>query len=197
MFSLENTEAIPGQRSVWWPCNWFYEKVKHLSSLLFRGAVLSKTGHSSPQATSLQSEVTEVEKDLTLRCLLWESLQEWQGLVDQWEATPFETLNIDEVQQNVTRFIQTVFLLEKGTLVFLPFGGYGFSSTVSILGKFDLTEKRKHGFVWSVKSSIQQIPKYWLWSHKEVKCHWFSCSNFRLSHSSCFLLIICNFTWII
>ena len=38
--------------------------------------------------------------------------------------------------------------------MFLPFGGYGFSSTVSVLGKFDLTEKRKHGFVWSVKSSI-------------------------------------------
>ena len=109
MFSLESTEV---SLSV------VYEKVKHLSSLLFRGAVLSKTGHSSPQATSLQSEVTEVEKDLTLRCLLWESLQEWQGLVDQWEATPFETLKIDEVQKDVTRFIQTVFLLEKGTLVF-------------------------------------------------------------------------------
>ena len=79
-----------------------------------RVAMLSKPGHSSPQASSLQSEVTEVEKDLTLRCLLWESLQEWQGLVDQWEATPFETLKIDTVQQDVTRFIQTVFLLEKG-----------------------------------------------------------------------------------
>ena len=77
----------------------------------------SKAGLSSPQASSLQSEVTEVEKDLTLRCLLWESLQEWQGLVDQWEATPFETLKIDEVQQDVTRFIQTVFLLEKGTVL--------------------------------------------------------------------------------
>lgn len=82
-----------------------------------RGVMLSKAGHSSPQASSLQSEVTEVEKDLTLRCLLWESLQEWQGLVDQWEATPFETLKIDEVQQDVTRFIQTVFLLEKGTVL--------------------------------------------------------------------------------
>ena len=86
---------------------------------LCRGAILSKAGHSSPQASSLQSEVTEVEKDLTLRCLLWESLQEWQGLVDQWEATPFETLKIDSVQQDVTRFIQTVFLLEKGKILML------------------------------------------------------------------------------
>ena len=86
-----------------------------------RGALLSKAGHSRPQASSLQSEVTEVEKDLTLRCLLWDSLQEWQGLVDQWEATPFETLKIDDVQQDVTRFIQTVFLLEKGTVLMALF----------------------------------------------------------------------------
>ena len=92
-------------------------QLSFLSLFLLRGAVLSKAGHSSPQAASLQSEVTEVEKDLTLRCLLWESLQEWQGLVDQWEATPFEILKIDNVQQDVTRFIQTVFLLEKGTFV--------------------------------------------------------------------------------
>ena len=83
---------------------------------VIRGAVLSKADHSGPQASSLLSEVTDVEKDLTLRCLLWESLQEWQGLVDQWEATPFETLNIDEVQQDFARFIQTIFLLEKGTV---------------------------------------------------------------------------------
>ena len=91
-----------------------------------RGAFVSKAGHSSPQATSLQSEVTEVEKELTLRCLLWESLQEWQGLVDQWEATPFETLKIDDVQQDVARFIQTVFLLEKGTFSFFLYTGICF-----------------------------------------------------------------------
>ena len=97
-----------------------YKSVINVPSIVVfvnRDAMLSKPDQSSPQASSLQSEVTEVEKDLTLRCLLWESLQEWQGLVDQWEATPFETLKIDEVQQDVTRFIQTVFLLEKGTLL--------------------------------------------------------------------------------
>lgn len=90
--------------------------VPSITLSVIRGAVLSKAGHSDPQAASLLSEVTEVEKDLTLRCLLWESLQEWQGLVDQWEATPFETLKIDEVQQDFARFIQTIFLLEKGTV---------------------------------------------------------------------------------
>ena len=80
----------------------------------FSGHTLTLSGQSSPQAISLQTEVTEVEKDLALRRLLWEALQEWQGLVEQWEATPFEVLNIGNVQKDVTRFVQTVFLLEKG-----------------------------------------------------------------------------------
>lgn len=54
-----------------------------------------------------------------MRCLLWESLREWQGLVDQWEAASFETLKIEDVQQNVARFIQTIFLLEKGICVII------------------------------------------------------------------------------
>lgn len=79
----------------------------------------NRTGQSNPQTSSLQSELTEVEKDLTLRCLLWESLREWQGLIDQWEAASFETLKIEDVQQNVARFIQTIFLLEKGICVII------------------------------------------------------------------------------
>lgn len=50
---------------------------------------------------------------------MWESLEEWQGLVDQWEAASFETLKIEDVQQNVARFIQTIFLLEKGICVII------------------------------------------------------------------------------
>ena len=61
-----------------------------------------------------------MERDLVLRRLLWDSLHEWQGLVDQWEATAFEALNIEEMQKDVTRFIQTVYLLEKGLLLLLP-----------------------------------------------------------------------------
>ena len=88
---------------------------------LLRVSSSNRTGQSSPQTSSLQSELTEVEKDLTLRCLLWESLQEWQGLVDQWEAASFESLKIEDVQQNVARFIQTIFLLEKGICVIIDF----------------------------------------------------------------------------
>ncbi|XP_032239531.2 dynein axonemal heavy chain 6 isoform X3 [Nematostella vectensis] len=79
---------------------------------LVEGKMVSSQG--SAQAVSLQTEVTEVDKDLALRRLLWEATQEWQGLVEQWEATPFDLLSTENVQKDVTRFIQTVYLLEKG-----------------------------------------------------------------------------------
>ena len=66
---------------------------------------------------SLHGEVVEVEHDLALRKLLWESLEEWQRLVQDWQLTPFESLLVDDLQKDVTRFVQTVFLLEKGTLI--------------------------------------------------------------------------------
>ena len=64
--------------------------------------------------TALHNDLTEVERDLNLRKLLWESMDEWELLVDQWKATPFEALIVDDVHRDVTRFVQTVFLLEKG-----------------------------------------------------------------------------------
>ena len=42
-------------------------------------------------------------------------MDEWELLVEQWKATPFEALVVDDVHRDVTRFVQTVFLLEKGT----------------------------------------------------------------------------------
>ena len=68
----------------------------------------------SPLA-ALQKDLTEVERDLTLRKLLWESMNEWEILVGKWKSTQFEGLTVDGVQNDVTRFVQTVFLLEKGS----------------------------------------------------------------------------------
>ena len=119
----------------------------------------NRTGQSSPQTLSLQSELTEVEKDLTLRCLLWESLREWQGLIDQWEAASFETLKIEDVQQNVARFIQTIFLLEKGICV--------------IIGLVKLTVLRyiavfREGFDWHIFKTIwvEESLTLYFWKEK-------------------------------
>lgn len=69
---------------------------------------------SSISAQQVQAELAELERDLSLRRLLWESQDEWTKLLDEWKATPFQTLNIDALQKNVNRFTQSIFMLDRG-----------------------------------------------------------------------------------
>ncbi|XP_076809994.1 dynein axonemal heavy chain 6-like [Clavelina lepadiformis] len=77
-------------------------------------ALIAEASGSGVSAAQLQAELSEVERDITLRKLLWESSDEWIKLHQEWTLTEFLQLNIDSVQENVSRFMQTVFMLEKG-----------------------------------------------------------------------------------
>ena len=66
------------------------------------------------KAQVVQAELGEIERDLTLRRLLWESSEELTKLVEEWTATTFEQLKVESLQKNVNRFTQTVYMLEKG-----------------------------------------------------------------------------------
>lgn len=68
-------------------------------------------------AASIIGELSELERDLTLRRLLWESQEEWTRLYDDWTDSSFDSVNVEAVQRNVTKFTQTVFMLEKGPTV--------------------------------------------------------------------------------
>ncbi|XP_028393421.1 dynein heavy chain 6, axonemal-like isoform X2 [Dendronephthya gigantea] len=88
-----------------------------LSSTSRRKAIYmsgSDDGRKADNAGSLQRDVVEVERDLSLRRLLWESSDQWKRLVNQWEEEPFDRLNVDEMQKTVSKLMQTIFLLEKG-----------------------------------------------------------------------------------
>ncbi|XP_070577565.1 LOW QUALITY PROTEIN: dynein axonemal heavy chain 6-like [Ptychodera flava] len=65
-------------------------------------------------AQQVLSDLSEIERDLQLRRILWESTDEWSKLQDEWTATRFDQLNVDFLQKNVNKFTQTVFMLEKG-----------------------------------------------------------------------------------
>ncbi|OWF46435.1 Dynein heavy chain 6, axonemal [Mizuhopecten yessoensis] len=65
-------------------------------------------------AQEIQSELNELEHDIMLRRILWQSQEEWMKLVDEWTATVFENLNVQTLQKNVNRFTQTVYMLDKG-----------------------------------------------------------------------------------
>ena len=62
----------------------------------------------------IQADLSEIERDLTLRRLLWQSQEEWDKLAAEWTASPFELLDVESLQKSVNRFTQTVFMLEKG-----------------------------------------------------------------------------------
>ena len=81
--------------------------------------MLLARGENDVSAQEIQSELSEIERDLTLRRLLWESQEEWDKLADDWTAHPFESLNVEQVQKTVNRFSQTVFMLEKGDSSYL------------------------------------------------------------------------------
>lgn len=68
----------------------------------------------SSKIADLQSDISEVEKDLMLRQLLWQSLKEWNELHTKWNETPFLMLDVNLLQKEVSRFVQTVYLMEKG-----------------------------------------------------------------------------------
>ena len=69
---------------------------------------------SDTSAQDIQTDLSEIERDLTLRGLLWRSLEEWTRLVEEWTATSFDSINVESLQKNVNKFTQTVYMLEKG-----------------------------------------------------------------------------------
>lgn len=80
-------------------------------ALTFREALVKQES----KVSELQNQLVEVEKDLSLRQLLWEATEEWQHLHAQWNGTVFSMLNIVLLQKEVSRFVQTIYLLEKST----------------------------------------------------------------------------------
>lgn len=63
---------------------------------------------------TLQSEINELEHDLSLRQLLWQSIDEWDQLVRAWLAKLIDEIKVDIIQKDVNRFTQNVYMLEKG-----------------------------------------------------------------------------------
>lgn len=63
---------------------------------------------------TLQSGLNELEHDINLRKLLWSSITEWDLLVKEWLNKLLDDIKVDNLQKDVNRFTQNVFMLEKG-----------------------------------------------------------------------------------
>ena len=76
-------------------------------------------GRPVSNVSMVLAELSSVEKDLMLRKVLWDSLGEWSILHNRWNDILFSSLDVGKLQREVTRFVQTVYLLEKGMLILI------------------------------------------------------------------------------
>ncbi|KAH9496161.1 Dynein heavy chain 6, axonemal [Bulinus truncatus] len=80
----------------------------------YYGELTGLERHSDYSIQEIQADLNEIERDLTLRTLLWQSIDEWSKLVEEWMETPFDSINVEGLQKNVNKFTQTLYMLEKG-----------------------------------------------------------------------------------
>ena len=58
--------------------------------------------------------MSETERDIRLRRLLWEDLVDWNTCISNWTASEFLEIDVVEVQKTVKQKSQTIMLLDKG-----------------------------------------------------------------------------------
>ncbi|KAL5256854.1 hypothetical protein ACHWQZ_G011949 [Mnemiopsis leidyi] len=73
----------------------------------------SSSYNSESTSTLLQLELSECERDIRLRKLLWENLTDWKKYMNTWSAASFHTIDVTEIQKIVKHMTQTIMLLEK------------------------------------------------------------------------------------
>jgi dynein heavy chain len=61
----------------------------------------------------VHSELNDIEQDINLRKLLWESQQNWNILYLKWTNDILSKINIDDLQKEVNKFTQNIYMLEK------------------------------------------------------------------------------------
>jgi dynein heavy chain, axonemal len=62
---------------------------------------------------TVHTELTDIEQDVNLRKLLWESQQNWTKLYRQWSSTMLDAIDIELLQKDVNKFTQNIYMLEK------------------------------------------------------------------------------------
>ncbi|XP_004439654.1 PREDICTED: dynein heavy chain 14, axonemal [Ceratotherium simum simum] len=60
------------------------------------------------------SEISDIEYDLTLRKLLWDAREEWGTLFREWRNSTLDSIDVESVHRNVSKWMHIIFILEKG-----------------------------------------------------------------------------------
>nr|KAF6302477.1 dynein axonemal heavy chain 14 [Pipistrellus kuhlii] len=60
------------------------------------------------------AEISDIDYELTLRKVLWEAQEEWRALFQEWKASTLRDIDIESVQTHVSKWMNLMFILEKG-----------------------------------------------------------------------------------
>ncbi|XP_066216240.1 dynein axonemal heavy chain 14 [Saccopteryx leptura] len=60
------------------------------------------------------SEISDIEYDLALRKILWDSRNEWEVQFQEWRKSTLHDIDTESVQRNVSKWMNIVTVLEKG-----------------------------------------------------------------------------------
>ncbi|KAH0513658.1 Dynein heavy chain 14, axonemal [Microtus ochrogaster] len=60
------------------------------------------------------TEISEIECDLMLRKLLWDAQEEWGTLFWEWRGCTLQSIDMDLVRSNVSKWLHIIIVLEKG-----------------------------------------------------------------------------------
>jgi dynein heavy chain len=63
---------------------------------------------------SKSTEIEETKQDLDMKISLWQSFQQWEALVEQWDQSPFDKINTDEMSAHINSYLKIVYNLDKG-----------------------------------------------------------------------------------
>lgn len=72
------------------------------------------------------TEISDIECDLMLRKLLWDAQEEWGTMFWEWRGCTLQSIDMDLVRSNVSKWLHIIIVLEKGTACphsFLPTAG--------------------------------------------------------------------------
>ena len=59
-------------------------------------------------------ELEEVYAELRLKQLLWDSIRDWDNMLDEWRDAKWDTIDPEDMTSTTTKYAKSVYQLEKG-----------------------------------------------------------------------------------
>ncbi|KAJ3281611.1 Dynein heavy chain 6, axonemal [Borealophlyctis nickersoniae] len=109
---LEKVNAQKGRYELWAE---LFKSGGNVAAMHAKAAAAAEGGGGAaatgmPKSGELEETKTEVE----LKRTLWLSLKDWEVITRAWREAPFDMLNTEEVNAQITAYLKTVYNLDKG-----------------------------------------------------------------------------------